>query len=117
MSNFPEGFLHLCVIHFKADGAECLKGAGQRLVLVHTKVTSLAWQLIEFLPVAATCSLLALVSPMRGHSAAWLWLGWHPSAADVLPISKQSGQGEGSHRGMVSSHPGVCSVRAGRAQH
>lgn len=117
MSNFPEGLLHLSITHFKADSAECLKGAGQRLVLAHTKVTSLVWQLIEFLPVAAACSLCALVSPVRGHPAAWLWLGWHPSAADVLGISKQSGQGEGSHRGTVSSHPGVCSVRGWRAQH
>lgn len=70
MSNFPEGLLHLSVIHFKAGHAECLKGAGRRLillVLVHMKVTSLAWQLIAFLPAASSSCGRCVLHPRPGE--------------------------------------------------
>ena len=85
MSNFPEGLLHLSIIHFKAGQTECLKGAGRRLILlilVHVKVTSLAWQLIAFSPAwTAVCCLLALVSPQEGSPRS-------PASAPAVSISQ-----------------------------
>lgn len=70
MSNFPEGLLHLSVIHFKAGHTERLKGAGRRLILLillRMKVTSLAWQLIAFLPAPSPAHGCSVLPPRPGE--------------------------------------------------
>lgn len=123
ISNFPEGLLHLSVIHFNFRPQRVLEGSRSEAHPAHSGVYEgdlPCWAVNGIFarslssPRLLHATSLLWQAPRRGNPAAWLRLRQYPSVTGVLGSCKQSSQGKGSSRGTVSINHGVYRIRRSR---